>query len=230
MNIAIIPARSGSKRIKNKNIKRFCKKPIIYWSIKAAIKSKVFKKIYVSTDSKKIANLSKKFGAEVPFLRSKKLSNNKAGTSAVIRNFIKNLDNKSKIINVCCIYPTAPFLKAADIRKGLNILKTKKFNYVFTATKYTSNFHRSFTMNKKKQMKMLFKKNYNKRTQDLPNVFLDAAQFYWAPIKIWLMKKKVFNKFNKNSTVVEIPKKRSCDIDTLEDWRHAEKLSRFNKI
>ena len=74
MNIAIIPARSGSKRIKNKNIKRFCKKPIIYWSIKAAIKSKVFKKIYVSTDSKKIANLSKKFGAEVPFLRSKKLS------------------------------------------------------------------------------------------------------------------------------------------------------------
>ena len=227
MNIAIIPARSGSKRIKNKNIKRFCKKPIIYWSIKAAIKSKVFKKIYVSTDSKKIANLSKKFGAEVPFLRSKKLSNNKAGTSAVIRNFIKNLDNKSKIINVCCIYPTAPFLKAADIRKGLNILKTKKFNYVFTATKYTSNFHRSFTMNKK-QMKMLFKKIATKNSR-LTKRISRCCSVLLGPIKIWSMKKKVFNKFNKNRSSRDT-KKRSCDIDTLEDWRHAEKLSRFNKI
>ena len=93
MNIAVIPARSGSKRIKNKNIKSFRKKPIIYWSIRAARKSKIFKKIYVSTDSKKIANVAKRFGAEVPFLRSRKLSNDKAGTSAVIRDFINRINN-----------------------------------------------------------------------------------------------------------------------------------------
>ncbi len=226
MNIAVIPARSGSKRIKNKNIKSFCKKPIIYWSIRAARKSKIFKKIYVSTDSKKIANVAKRFGAEVPFLRSRKLSNDKAGTSAVIRDFINRINNKIKFKNICCIYPAAPFVKSSDIKKGYTILKNKKYNYVFSATKYSSNFHRAFIIKKKNQMKMLVKKNYKKRTQDLPHVYLDAAQFYWAKKKTWLKKKKVFNK---NSTVIEIPKERSCDIDTLEDWKHAEKLSYFHR-
>ncbi len=226
MNIAVIPARSGSKRIKNKNIKSFRKKPIIYWSIRAARKSKIFKKIYVSTDSKKIANVAKKFGAEVPFLRSMKLSNDKAGTSAVIRDFINRINNKIKFKNICCIYPAAPFVKSSDIKKGYNILKNKKYNYVFGATKYSSNFHRAFIIKKKNQMKMLVKKNYKKRTQDLPYVYLDAAQFYWAKKKTWLNKKKVFNK---NSTVIEIPKERSCDIDTLEDWKYAEKLSYFHR-
>ena len=226
MNIAVIPARSGSKRIKNKNIKSFRKKPIIYWSIRAARKSKIFKKIYVSTDSKKIANVAKRFGAEVPFLRSRKLSNDKAGTSAVIRDFINRINNKIKFKNICCIYPAAPFVKSSDIKKGYNILKNKKYNYVFSATKYSSNFHRAFIIKKKNQMKMLLKKNYKKRTQDLTHVYLDAAQFYWAKKKTWLKKKKVFNK---NSTVIEIPKERSCDIDTLEDWKHAEKLSYFHR-
>lgn len=149
MNIAVIPARSGSKRIKNKNIKSFRKKPIIYWSIRAARKSKIFKKIYVSTDSKKIANVAKRFGAEVPFLRSRKLSNDKAGTSAVIRDFINRINNKIKFKNICCIYPAAPFVKSSDIKKGYNILKNKKYNYVFSATKYSSNFHRAFIIKKK---------------------------------------------------------------------------------
>lgn len=225
MNIAIIPARSGSKRIKNKNIKIFKKKPIIYWSIKEALKSKLFDKVYVSTDSKKIAKIAKKFGAEVPFLRSKKLSNDYAGTTDVIIDLIKKINKYSYIKNVCCIYPAAPFLKSSDLKKGFNILNKKKCDYVFSATKHSSNFYRAFSISKKNKISMIFKKNYKKRTQDLKNIYVDAGQFYWAKKSIWINKRKVFEG---NSKIVDIPKNRSSDIDTIEDWKLAEKLSKIN--
>ena len=128
MYTAIIPARSGSKRILNKNIKKFLNKPIIYYSIKAALKTRIFKRIIVSTDSKKIQLISKKAGATCPFLRPKNLSGDKIGTAPVIDHAIKKLDIKDKYI--CCIYPTAPLIKFQDIKNALKLIKKLKLTHV----------------------------------------------------------------------------------------------------
>lgn len=132
MKVAIIPARIGSKRIKEKNIKNFCGKPIIYWPIKELIKSKIFDKIIVSTDSNKIAKIAKRCGAEVPLLRPKKISDDYTGTSEVVRHEINLLKSKKIYPTyVCCIYPTAAFLLSKDLKKGLQDLKKKKLNIFF---------------------------------------------------------------------------------------------------
>lgn len=122
MNIAIIPARAGSKRIKNKNIKLFNGKPIIYYAIKKAINSKIFKKVIVSTDSYKIKKISEKYGADVPFLRPDSLSDDFAGTIDVIKHAIKKISNKNdKNLNICCIYPATPLLKKNDLINSYKI-------------------------------------------------------------------------------------------------------------
>ena len=127
MKIAIIPARIGSKRIKQKNIKIFCGKPIIYWTIKKIIESKFFDKIIVSTDSNKIAKIVKRFGAEVPFLRPKNISDDYTGTLEVVRHAIVELKNKKIYPSyVCCIYPTSVFLQSKDIKKGFDCVSRIK--------------------------------------------------------------------------------------------------------
>ena len=135
--IAVIPARGGSKRIKNKNIKNFCGKPIIAYSIQAAKKSKLFSRIIVSTDSNRIAKIAKKYGAEVPFTRPKKLSDDYTGTVEVMAHAV-NLIKKSdpNILGACCIYPTAPFIQANDLLAAWKIFKSGKWKSVFTATSY----------------------------------------------------------------------------------------------
>ncbi len=228
MNIAIIPARFGSKRIKQKNIKMFFGKPIIFWSIKAALKAKIFDKIIVTTDSKKIANIAKKYKADVPFLRSKALSGDKIGTNEVIVDAIKKVEKENIIPSfVCCIYPASPLIKSSDIVKAFKIIKKKRWNFVFSATKFENPVRRGFEISSKGETKMLFPKEYNKRTQDLDQVYFDAAQFYWGKKSAWLEKKPLFNN---NSTIVEIPKERSCDIDTPKDWQNALKIAKTIKL
>jgi len=220
MNIAIIPARKNSKRIKNKNIKIFNKKPIIYWSIKAAIKSKLFKDIFVTTDSKKIAQLSIKFGAKALYPRPSKLSNDRAKIIDVIKFEIKNLENKKiKFNNICCIFPTSPLLKKKYLSKGLAILKKKNFKgFVFTANQLPKSYLRSFFFQKKKLN--LIRPNFkNRRTQDLPKTYIDAGQFYWGTKKTWKKEKSVFIK---SSSVLVLPYSKSVDIDNLTDWKKAE--------
>ena len=216
----------GAKGLKKKNIKNFCGKPIIYWPIKQLIKTKIFDKIIVSTDSAKISKIAKHFGAEVPFLRPKKISDDNTGTSEVVRHSIKFL--KSKNINplyICCVYPTAAFLLSKDIKKGFHFLKKNENNYVFSGTSLTSSFYRSFYF-KKKKIKMMFKKNYNLRTQDFKKLYIDIGQFYWAKTTTWMSKHNIFSS---NSKIIVIPKYRSYDIDNLEDWITAEKVFKLNE-
>ena len=145
MKIAIIPARKNSKRIKNKNIKMFVGKPIISYAIKCAKEANMFEKIIVSTDCKKIAKISKKYGAEVPFLRPKKISTDSAKTIDVIKHAINWL-NKNKINPkyICCIYPTTPLLKPTDLKKSFLKLNEKKCDFIVPSVKYSHPIERSF--------------------------------------------------------------------------------------
>lgn len=218
--VAIIPAREGSKRIPGKNYKKFNGKPIIINTIKKLKKSKIFNRIIVSTNSKKIAKISRKYGVDVPFMRSRFLSNDRVSIIPVISHAVKFLIKQGYEFDyVCCVYASNPFLKIADLKKGFEKIRSKKFNYVFSATPYRFPFFRSFTFSYKKGIKMLFKKNFNKRSQDLKQIMCDAAQFYWGYKKTWLHKKIIFAK---RSDVIMIPKWRYYDIDTKDDWKRAE--------
>ena len=225
MHIAIIPARLASKRVPKKNIKSFYGKPIISYPISKILKSSIFDKIFVSTESKEIARIAIKYGAQVPFLRDKRLSDDFTPTIPVINNFITELDNrdiipKKKILSVCCVYPANPFLQIKDLKKAYKIYNTKKYDYVFTAAEYSHPIDRAFY---KKGNKSFYpnSNNIKKRTQDLNRYFHDAGQFYIGQVSSWINEKKIFS--NK-SEFIEINKLNYCDIDYKEDWDFALKL------
>lgn len=223
MNIAIFPARSGSKRIKNKNIKNFFSKPIIYYSLKIAKNSKLFDLIVTSSDSDKILNLSKKNGSDVCVKRPKKLSDDKTPTREVIVHAINFLEKKLKIkkINmVCCIYPTSIFLKKKYILKAFELQK-RNGEYVLCATKFHHPIQRSFKKNKNNLINLNFLKYINYRTQDLAKNYYDAGMLYLADKKTWLNKKKIISN---SSSFVEIPANEFQDLDEVSDWKIAKNL------
>ncbi len=220
MRLAIIPARSGSKRIKNKNIKKFFKKPIIYWSIKAAKESKLFDKIIVSTDSNKIANISKRFGADVPFLRPKKLSKDIVNVDQVVKHAIQWFKEKNIFFDhVCCIYPTAPFLTKKIIRKGLNLLIKKKKLFSFTVTSFSHPIERALEIKKNGNIFTISKNSEKKRSQNFRTLYHDIGQMYWGTSEAFLKDKKIFSK---NSVAITIPRYLAHDINTIEEWKKAE--------
>ena len=220
MNIAIIPARSGSKRIKNKNLKEFYGKPIIAWSIEEAINSKCFDEIIVSTDSPWIAEVAKEYGAKVPFLRAPDLSDDHTGLLDVIKDAIDQLTKLGyNFENVCCMLATAPFIKSNYINEGLKRITKNNQIFVLSATTFKYPVQRSFTIDGKKGMQMLFEENYHTRTQDLSEVWHDAAQFYWGSKETWKNANKIFLN---SSEIVKIPNIVVQDIDTDEDWKNAE--------
>ena len=220
--VAIIPARGGSKRIKEKNIKKFKGDPAISSTIKKLKKSKIFSRILVSTDSSKIMKISKKAGADIPFARPKNLSSDYVSDFSVITHCIKFLNYKNYKFNyVCYVYPVNPFLRISDLKKGLIKIKKRKTGFVFSAVKYQFPFFRSFIVSKKK-IKMIFKEYYKKRSQDLKQIFCDAGQFYWGSKNTWLNEKTLFSQ---GSNIIAIPKWRYHDIDTLDDWKKAEKIT-----
>ena len=179
----IIPARGGSKRIKNKNIKKFNGKPIIAYSIEAAHKSNCFDKIIVSTDNLNIARVSKKYSAEVPFLRPKSLSGDHTPLTPVIAHTIeklKSLKNEPDII--CVITATAPFINPQNIKEGLKILKKNKCEFVVSVTSFAYPIQRALSLDKKGYIYMLNNLNHNKRSQDLNECYHDAGQFYWEKV------------------------------------------------
>jgi pseudaminic acid cytidylyltransferase len=220
MILCVIPARGGSKRIPRKNTKYFCGKPIIAWSIEIAKTSKCFDKIIVSTDDTEIADLAKKYGADVPFMRPKTISDDYTGTVPVIAHAIKwQIKNHQKPLYVCCIYATAPFITSNDLKYGLKLLKSSNCEYTFSATNYVYPIHRSFRIKKNKKLEMFFPEKYNSRTQDLEEAFHDAGQFYWGSTNVWLENKTLISK---NSIPVILPNFRVQDIDTIENWNRAE--------
>jgi len=220
MNIAIIPARIGSQRLVKKNIKFFFGKPMIFYAILQAKKSKIFDKILVSTDSIRIKKIAESYGAEAPYLRPKNLSNNKIHFNHPIKHMIRWLEkNEINVNNACCIYPTSPLLSSTFLIKGYKLLKKNK-NFVFSACKYRSSPQRSFFF-KNKQLCLFDKKSYYKRSQDLTDIYHDAGQFYWGTKDNWLKHDKIFFK---KSAIIEVPYLDFIDINYPSDWKIAERL------
>lgn len=230
MNIAIIPARLNSKRIPKKNIKKFCGKPMIYWSIYAAKKSNLFEKIIVSTDSDEIAKIAQKYGAIVPFLRPKKLSGDFIGTTPVVSHAANWAKSQGWDIKyVCCIYPTAALINVIDLKKAYKKISSNQFSYVIAASRYSAPIFRSFKVLGSKGLKMFFPDYYLKRSQDIEVAYFDAGQFYWGKLDSWIKQEKGYSD---KSTIQELPSWRVQDLDTNEDWKRAEfifKLLRKNE-
>jgi len=223
MNVAIIPARSGSKRIHNKNIKDFNGRPIISYPILAAKKSKLFKEIIVSTDSYKIKKIVNKFGAKVYHLRSKKLSNDHAVIKDVLFDIIKFL--KKKMLSTkyfCLIYATSPLINFYDLKKSLRILDKSNsvVDSIMAVKKFSYPIQRALGINKKKHLYMRNKKYKNARSQDLEKSYHDAGVFSWFKTDNFL------NKIKSNSSIISLPfvleELRVQDIDNIEDWKVAE--------
>ena len=222
MIVAVIPARGGSKRIPKKNIKKFFGKPIISYSIKAAIDSKLFDKVIVSTDCENIAQVAINYGAEVPFMRPEELSGDFLGTHEVVGHTLKWLEDFGDVVDyACCIYATAPMIKGSDLIKGYDLIKTEKWKAVIAATKYSYPVFRSFKKLPNGGLEMVFPEHYNSRSQDLPEVYHDAGQFYWAKAQEWKNKP---GGFSENNTIIELSNYLVQDIDTIEDWNRAEKI------
>jgi len=222
VKIAVIPARGGSKRIPRKNIKEFCGKPMIAYSIEAALQSGCFDKIIVSTDDVEIAEVAKSYGAEVPFMRPAELSNDYAGTIPVIRHTIEWLITQGFNPElVCCLYATAPFVTPEYLQQGLQQLQKTNAAYAFTVTSYAFPIQRAIKLNLELGIEMFDVNNFNTRSQDLEEAWHDAGQFYWGKVSAWLTEKIIFGA---ESTPVILPRHRVQDIDTPEDWARAEWL------
>jgi pseudaminic acid cytidylyltransferase len=218
-NICIIPARGGSKRILRKNIKEFLGKPIIAYSIQAALDSGLFNEVMVSTDDLEIADLAKKYGANVPFMRSTKNSNDFATTFDVIKEVINYYKDQSvEFNNLCCLYSCAPFVNPKVLLSAYNQLLEKKFDTVFPIIPFSFPIQRALRVNQGK-VSMILEDNLNIRSQDLEKSFHDAGQFYWCNTKQLLSSEKLITS---NSGGIEISELDAQDIDTHRDWVLAE--------
>ena len=226
MNLCIIPARSGSLRLKNKNIKIFKKKPAIYYPIKTAIKSKIFDKVMVSTNSEKIKKISILAGADVPYLRSKKLSNSKAIIIDVIKDVIKYYEKKKiNFNNICCIYPTSLFLDKKIIKSSYSKFKKSKQKYLVSAHKFESFIEKGFKV-KNDKIVPIFKKYKNKNSNNIASSYYDAGQFLWGKSKAF---KKRENIFSNNGSIYLLDNPKYIDINTLDDWKKAIRNSKIFK-
>jgi pseudaminic acid cytidylyltransferase len=224
MKLAVIPARGGSKRIPRKNIKLFSGKPMIAWSIAATLESGCFDRVVVSTDDDEIAVVSRRYGAEVPFVRPPELSDDHTGTIPVIRHAIEWFSERGQMpLHVCCIYATAPFIRAADIRRGLDVLIDAGSEYAFSVTSYPFPIQRAIRITAQSQVEMFNPEHFNTRSQDLEEAYHDAGMFYWGRTAAWLDGKPVFGP---HAAPVQLPRYRVQDIDTPEDWQMAEYLFR----
>lgn len=220
MKIAVIPARGGSKRILRKNIREFAGKPMIAWSIEAAKLSNLFDRIIVSTDDEEIAEVARKWGAEVPFMRPEELSNDYAGTTEVIAHVTQwTIDQMLDVSAVCCIYATAPFVQIEDISCGWDALESGDWDYAFSVTDFAAPIFRSFKQTPEGGLEMFFPEYFATRSQDLPVALHDAGQFYWGRPAAWIEGRRVFDQ---RSKPIIIPRWRVQDIDTEEDWARAE--------
>ena len=217
--VAIIPARGGSKRIARKNIKNFQGKPLIAYSIEVAIASKLFDKIIVTTDDKEIATIAKAYGAEVPFLRPKELSDDYTGTEDVVTHTLDFLEQNNELYDyVCTIYATAPLLQEKYLIEGLEKLKNSTAINTFSSTSMPFPIQRTFKLNSNGRCEMFTPKHYMTRSQDLEEAYQDAGQFYWKRLNS--ESKEIM--FGKDSIPIILPRHLVQDIDTLEDWKRAE--------
>lgn len=215
-NLAIIPARGGSKRIPRKNIKPFLGEPIIAYSIKAALSSGLFAEVMVSTDDEEIAEIAINYGAKVPFLRSKSAADDYATTAdvlvEVINTYTKGFDN------ACCIYPTAPFVTEENLNEAYHILEANNFDSVYPIVKFGYPIQRALSVENNK-VQLVDIKHLETRSQDLENRYHDAGQFYWFKVSSFMKERHIMTN---NSGYIEIDELKVQDIDNEVDWKLAE--------
>lgn len=224
MAIAIIPARGGSKRIPRKNIKPFHGKPMICWSIEAALASDCFDQVVVSTDDAEIAAVAESAGAVVPFIRQAALADDYATTTAVIVDAIRRLELAGKSAeHYCCIYATAPFLSAQAIIDAHRHIRSGDIDFVFSATSYAFPIQRAFKLGLQGGVQMFYPEHRSTRSQDLDEAYHDAGQFYWGSKAAWLEQRTIFGEA---SEAFVLPRHQVLDIDTPEDWQYAELMHR----
>ncbi len=222
MRLAVIPARGGSKRIPRKNIRPFCGRPIIGWSVEAALQSGCFDRVVVSTDDAEIAETAHAWGAEVPFLRPAELADDHAGTIPVVRHAIDWFRRNAVAPDeVCCIYATAPFVRPADLQQGLDALRQAGSDYAFAVTSYAFPIQRALRVTADGRVEMFDPTQFDTRSQDLEQAWHDAGQFYWGKAEAWVAGKPIFSH---DAAPVVLPRHRVQDIDTPEDWVRAEWL------
>lgn len=221
MNIAVIPARGGSKRIPRKNIKEFCGQPLIAYSIQTAEQCGCFDKIVVSTDDVEIAEVALHYGAEVPFFRPSELSDDFTGTGAVVEHTLEMLQAQGERYDfVCTVYATAPLLQPIYLRQGYEALLNSDAVFAFSATSMPFPIWRTFKITPENRCEMFWKDNFYKRSQDLEEAYQDAGQFYWHN----LSEPSHDVMFGSQSIPIVLPRHLVQDIDTLEDWKRAELL------
>jgi len=219
MNLAIIPARGGSKRIPRKNIRLFCGKPIIAYSIETARQSDCFDEIMVSTDDLEIAEIAKKYGAKVPFLRTPETANDHAGLADVILEVLEQYLQAGRTFEaVCCILPTAPLLQRQDLLMAGDLLKSEKFDSVFPVVRFSYPIQRALKRDGE-HTAMMWPENYAARSQDLEPAYHDCGLFYWLTTEGVIAQKRIFTD---NSGSIELPETRVQDMDTEADWRICE--------
>jgi N-acylneuraminate cytidylyltransferase len=223
MRLAIIPARGGSKRIPRKNIKDFNGKPMIGWSIEAALESCSFDDVWVSTDDTEIAVVAEKFGAKVPFIRPAELADDHTGTSAVVRHAIRWAQQQQlKPEFVACIYATAPLLQPQMLNQAMQQLQQDPtLDYVFSGCRFSFPIQRALYRTEQGRVQAVDPTSIPKRSQDLAETFHDAGQFYCGRTQSWLDSKAVFSP---SSYLYELPQHLVQDIDTADDWLRAELL------
>jgi pseudaminic acid cytidylyltransferase len=222
MNIAVIPARGGSKRIPRKNIKEFGGKPMITYAIRAAINSGLFDHVLVSTDDAEIANIANEWGAETPFVRPAELANDFTATVPVVAHAIEACEALGWVVsNVCCIYPAVPFIEVADLEKTFKQLELGNADYCFPVTEFPSAIQRALKQNSNGVMQPYYPEFELTRTQDLEPTYYDAGQFYWGKKDAWFRNPRIHS----SGVGCVIPSWRVVDIDTPADWDLAERLA-----
>jgi pseudaminic acid cytidylyltransferase len=224
MSVAIIPARGGSKRVPRKNVREFCGRPMIEWSIHAALESGCFERVVVSTDDSEIADVARRAGAEVPFVRPAGLSGDLSGTTAVIAHAISALElGESPDSLACCLFATAPFVRSGDLRRASHLFEAKDLDYVLSITQFDAPIQRAIRLDNQGRIGMFHPENFHIRSQDLEPAYHDAGQFCWGTAKAWMEGKPVFLA---RTAPYLLPRHRVQDIDTLEDWKRAERMFR----
>lgn len=219
MNIAVIPARGGSKRVPRKNVRDFCGRPMIAWSIDTALESKCFDRVIVSTDDEEVSEVAAACGAEVPFRRPAELSDDFTPTASVVAHAIRWQQQSAPVERACCIYATAPFTRPEDLRAGLSLLNEPDVDYAFSATTFGFPIQRAIRLDARGRVGMFHPEHMMTRSQDLEDAFHDAGQFYWGRTDPWLAGRPIFGS---RSVALVLERRRVQDIDTQEDWDRAE--------
>lgn len=225
MKIAVIPARGGSKRIPRKNIRLFCGKPIMAYSISAAQQTGLFDQIVVSTDDEEIASVARACGATTPFVRPRAIADDFTGTNAVVKHAIGWFNGQGHDITLaCCIYATAPLLEARFIQDGYDALVGSDADFAFSVTSYAFPIQRALRLAPNGRVDAMYPEHRMTRSQDLEPAYHDAGQFYWGTARAFLEDTPLFSP---QSVGIVLPRFLVQDIDTLEDWEQAELMYRI---